>query len=87
MAIELSPPTLTPQELGSLLGKASEKVTKPCLECGVEMVDVTIRREFCAPRCRQKNWLRRFKNLRPGEEMPKVNGPRRSGRRRTAEPA
>lgn len=64
-----SPVALTPQELGALLAKSSRKIDKPCLECRVIMEAVTIRREFCSPSCRQKHWLRRLHNLKPGEEM------------------
>lgn len=78
---------LTSRELGSLLGRKSEKVDKPCLECKAVMKGVTIRREFCSPKCRQKNWLRRLNNLKPGEAMEHFNGPRRHERRRTAIPA
>lgn len=69
MEESIPPVELTPQQLGSLLAKSSKKIDKPCLECNVTMRAVTVRREFCSPRCRQRHWLRRLHNLKSGEEM------------------
>jgi hypothetical protein len=63
---------MTPQELGSLLGRSTRKVVGRCLQCAGEMVDVTVRRAFCSARCRQKHWRTRQNGLKPGEPMPYV---------------
>lgn len=74
---ETDPADLTASELGSLLGRKTEKVDKPCLQCQALMTGVTVRREFCSAKCRQKHWRLRLFSLKPGEEMTYVNGPRR----------
>lgn len=56
-------------ELGAMLSQKVRRITKPCLQCGRPMTNVTVRREFCSPRCRQKHWLRRLNSLAPGEPM------------------
>lgn len=83
--IEANRPNLTAQELGSLLGKMTRKIDKPCLECQMTMRGVTIRREFCSARCRQRNWLRRLNELEPGESITYVRR-RRGDPVRTATP-
>lgn len=83
---EIDTAELTAQQLGSLLGQRTEKVSLPCLECGEVMDGVTVRRGFCAPRCRQKSWRRRIKAVTPGGTIERVR-PRRADPRHTSEPA
>jgi hypothetical protein len=60
----------TSYELGMMLANRTRKVTRTCLECGTVMKDVTVRRAFCAPACKQKNWRDRSRHLAPYEPTP-----------------
>jgi hypothetical protein len=72
-ALMTEPDDLSAQELGALLAGKARRVDKPCLECRTTMRSVTVRREFCSPKCRQKHWRHRLFGLRPGEPMVYVN--------------
>lgn len=78
---------LTASELGTLLAHKTRKVDKPCLECKTTMKEVTVRREFCSPKCRQKNWRNRLYGLKPGEEMVYVNHRRAPSRSPEPDPS
>jgi endogenous inhibitor of DNA gyrase (YacG/DUF329 family) len=59
-ALMTEPDDLSAQELGALLAGKARRVDKPCLECRTTMRSVTVRREFCSPKCRQKHWRHRW---------------------------